>query len=202
MVTEVRWQPPTATEFLEVEDWRGVPGYADYEVSDMGRVRCLKDRKGGFKAPFILTTALSRPGRPMVTLRNESGQKSRRVDELVLEAFTGPRPASDWGPVPTNGDRRDVRADNLSWVEGIVKPVKARSVVKRRKAIKKAPIVKVPSQIRHGHWLGVGNVLVSILPTQVIELTVADSPDHHAIPLSDLEDVIRVLQAAKTIIEG
>jgi hypothetical protein len=198
---DARWDSPT-TDFLEVEDWRGIPDYADYEVSDMGRVRCLKDRKGGFKAPFILTATLSTPGRPMVTLRNESAQRARRVDELVLEAFTGPRPAEDWGPVPTNGDRRDVRADNLSWVEGIRKPVKPRSVGKRRKAIQKSPIAKVPSQIRHGHWLGIGNVLVSILPTQVIELTVSDSPDHHAIPLNDLDDVIRVLQAAKSIIEG
>jgi hypothetical protein len=190
------------TDFLEVENWRVVPDCPDYEVSDMGRVRCTKDRKGGHKAPFILTTALSAAGRPMVTVRNSAGQKTRRVDELVLEAFTGPRPAEDWGPVPTNGDRRDVRADNLSWVEAIRKPVKPRSVVKRRKTIKKAPIAKVPSQIRHGHWLGSGNVLVSIQPTRVIELTVADSPDHHVIPMDDLDDVLRVLQAAKTIIEG
>lgn len=195
---EVRWQPPT--EFLEIENWRPIAGFPDYEVSDMGRVRCIKDRPGGYKAPFFVKLGLPASGRPVATLRVGAGQKVCRVDELVLEAFTQTRPGPDWGAVPINGDRRDVRADNLSWVEGVRKPVKR--VAKRRKAIKQAPIAKVPNQIRHGHWLGIGNVLVSIQPTQVIELTVADSHDHHSIPLGDLDDVIRVLQAAKTIIEG
>lgn len=189
-------------EFMEVENWRPVVGYPDYEVSDMGRVRCLKDRPGGYKAPFFITAALTRPGRPVVTLRNKDGQKVRRVDELVLEAFSGPRPAPDWGAVPTNGDRRDVRSDNLSWVAGIVKPANRIGVRRAKKKSVQKPNVKLPKEIRHGHWLGTGNVTASIQPNGVIELTVADAQDYHSIPLGDLDDVIRILQAARSIIDG
>lgn len=186
-------------DLAEVEDWLPVTGFPDYEVSDMGRVRCLVDRKGGHKAPFILTATLSAAGRPTVTLRNAAGQKVRRVDELVLEAFTGPRPAPDWGPTALNGDRQDVRPNNLAWSEGLIKTRNT----KRRKATKtakKTPVAKLPKEIRHGHWLGIGNVTVSIQPNNLVELTVDDTQDHHSISVGDLDDVIRILQAARTII--
>lgn len=200
---KTRWQPPPSTEFMEVENWRPVVSHPDYEVSDMGRVRCLKDRRGGHKAPFFIKAALTNSGRPVVTLRNEDGQKAHRVDELVLEAFLGPRPGPDWGAVPTNGDRRDVRSDNLSWVAGIVKPANRIGVRRpKKKVVKKQPEVKLPKEIRHGHWLGTGNVTASIQPNGVIELTVADAQDYHSIPLGDLDDVIRILQAARSIIDG
>lgn len=187
----------------EIEAWRPVVDYPDYEISDMGRVRCIVDRKGFAKAPFFPAVNMTSTGRPVVTLRNESRQKLRRVDELVLEAFTGPRPAPDYGPVPTNGDRRDVRADNLSWVAGIARVPRTKKIrAKRIRAKRPAPATKISNEIKHGHWLGTGNVVVSIQPNSVVELTVADSQDHHNIPISDLNDVIRVLQAAKTIIDG
>lgn len=198
MSTEFIASPSLFNEVGTVENWKPVVSFPDYEVSDMGRVRCIKDRKGK-PAPFFLSMALSAAGRPMITLRNEHGQKARRVDEIVLEAFSGPRPHSDYGPVPTNGDRADVRADNLSWVKGVAR--KSRSTKKVRRTKKTVP-VKISQEIRHGHWLGTGNVIVSIQPNQMIELTVSDAPDHHSIPVSDLDDVIRVLQAARTIIDG
>lgn len=185
-------------ELFNVESWVTVADYPDYQVSDMGRVRCMKDRKGGHKAPFFPAASVSKSGRPTVTLRNAAGQKVRRVDELVLEAFVRPRPGPQWFPNQINGDRQDVRADNLAWHEGTA-PTRN---TKRRKATKKPSVVKVAKEIRHGHWLGFGNVMVSIQPNNVVELTVADATDHHSIPLNDLEDVIRVLQAAKTIIDG
>lgn len=197
---DTRWQPPGDTELLEVENWQPVPHYPDYEVSDMGRVRCLKDRPGGYKAPFIIKQGITNSGRPVATIRNASGQKVRRIDELVLEAFSGPRPAPDWGAVPTNGDRRDVRADNLTWVQGVARPA---GPGRKKKIIKKKyPIAKLPKEIRHGHWLGIGNVIVSVQPNKVVELTVADAPDHQTIPNGDLDDVIRALQAARSIIDG
>lgn len=199
MLTEFTASTTLFDEVGTVENWKPVVGYPDYEVSDMGRVRCIKDRKGGKAAPFFPAVALNPAGRPMVTLRNGSVQKARRVDEIVLEAFSGPRPHPDYGPVATNNDPADVREGNLTWVKGVAR--KTGYTKKVRRKAKPAP-AKISSEIRHGHWLGTGNVLISILPNNVIELTVADAPDHHSIPVGDLDDVIRILQAARTIIDG
>jgi hypothetical protein len=188
----------------DVEIWRSMmPEYPDYEVSDMGRIRCIKDRRGT-KAPFFPAVTM-RSQRPVVLLRrSDMRQETRRVDEIVLSTFVGPRPTPDAGAMPTNGDRSDVRADNLHWAAGAVLPAHQKRKPRRKKPVKQAQ-AKISNEIKHGHWLGVGNTCVSIQPNGSIELTVAEpleSVDHHCIPLKDLDDVIRVLQAAKTIIEG
>jgi hypothetical protein len=198
MFTEFTASTTLFDEVGTVEDWKPVASYPDYEVSDMGRVRCIKDRKGGKKAPFFPATKMSPSGRPMVTLRHSSGQKAHRVDELVLEAFSGPRPGTDYGPSSVSGDRSDVRADNLTWLKGLGR----KQPVKKVRRGKQVTPPKISTEIRHGHWLGTGNVIVSIQPNQTIELTVADAPEDHRIPVSDLDDVIRTLQAARTIIDG
>ena len=188
-------------EVASVEVWKSVSDYPDYEISDMGRIRCIKDRKG-HKAPFYPSNSL-RSLRPVITIRRaDMKQDVRRVDELVLATFNGPRPAPHWGAVPLNGDRMDVRADNLAWVEG---EGNAPKTLGKKKIRTKKPVAKKPAiskEIRHGHWLGIGNVVVSIQPNGVVELEVSGATNHHAIPATDLDDAIRVLQAAKTIIEG
>jgi hypothetical protein len=197
--------PGAVLNMPDVETWRTISNYPDYDVSDMGRVRCMKDRRGK-TAPFFPTVSM-RSQRPVVMLRNGDTTEILRIDELVLSAFVAPRPTPDAGAMPTNGDRGDVRADNLSWVAGAVLPAhqnRKGKTARRKKPVKKAP-AKLSSEIRHGHWLGIGNVCVSIQPNGSLELTVAEpmeSVDHHCIPLKDLDDVIRVFQAAKTIIEG
>lgn len=196
---------PQVSVMPDVEVWRSMDDYPDYEVSDMGRVRCIKNRRGT-TAPFFPKVSM-RSQRPVVLLRRKDmTQETRRIDELVLTMFVAPRPTPDSGAMPTNGDRSDVRADNLSWVAGVVLPAhqNRKAKARRKKPVKKAP-AKLSSEIRHGHWLGIGNVCVSIQPNGSLELTVAESlesVDHHCIPLKDLDDVIRVFQAAKTIIEG
>jgi hypothetical protein len=185
----------------EVEVWHSLApqGYPDYEVSDMGRVRCTVDRKG-HKAPFFPTIKTA-AGRPTVLLRTGYKQQTRRIDELVLAAFNSPRPADHWVPQPTNGDKMDVRADNLNWIPGERKVNR----IRRTNKTTKKNTIKMSKEIRHGHWLGMGNVLASVQPNGMVELTVSEdhqSIDHHTIPAKDLDDAIRVLQAAKTIIEA
>ena len=184
------------SEVESVESWVTLADYPDYEISDMGRVRCTRSTRGR-KAPFYPSLAL-RSQRPVVTLRRaDKKQETRRVDELVLEAFNDRRPASHWTAGPINGDLLDVRAENLIWREGTPKRQAAKKIRRPKKIV-----AKIPSEIRHGHWLGTGNVVVSIQPNGVVELEVSGSSNHHAIPAKDLDDAIRVLQAAKTIIEG
>ncbi len=107
---------------MTAEIWKPVAGYEGlYEVSDLGRVRSL-DRlvveKSGKRRPVkgrILRPGVSRSsGRRSVALRPRGPAPTRRVYELVLEAFVGPRPP---GMVAchNNGDAGDDRLANLRW---------------------------------------------------------------------------------------
>lgn len=98
------------------ENWRPVPGYSAYEVSDLGRVRSVsridaagKRRRGRMRS---LTTMHS--GHLSVTLRGEEGRRRFLVHHLVLMAFVGPRPvgmeACHWNDKPS-----DNRLVNLRW---------------------------------------------------------------------------------------
>lgn len=97
------------------EEWRVAPGFPDYEVSSLGRVRRVTE--GGPN---------TWPGRILVCRRDTHGyrfsQTGKRettkrfwVHLLVAEAFHGPRPE---GMVADhiNRDRGDNRAENLRWV--------------------------------------------------------------------------------------
>ena len=66
------------------EEWRPVPGFERYQVSDLGRVR----------GPCgIMRGCLHKKGYRKVTLcRAGLGSENRLVHELLLLAFRGPRP--------------------------------------------------------------------------------------------------------------
>ena len=103
------------------EVWRALPRRpGGYEVSNFGRVRRLEfaatRRSGGTQhyRAFALKPH-RRCGSPVVQLCVGSGRHcATRVAVLVAEAFLPPRPP---GAVLVfrNGDRRDVRPENLSW---------------------------------------------------------------------------------------
>jgi len=68
------------------ETWKPIIGYEGlYQVSDLGKVRSLK-----FGKERILKPGMS-AGYLAVGLCN-NGQKTRKVHQLVAEAFIGPRP--------------------------------------------------------------------------------------------------------------
>jgi hypothetical protein len=103
------------------ETWRPVPGYEGlYEVSDLGRVRSLDrvvTRSGGGTVTCRgVTLALStrRDGRRKVQLHRDGAGTTRLVAHLVLEAFTGPRPAG-LEACHNDDDPANDRASNLRW---------------------------------------------------------------------------------------
>jgi len=69
------------------ERWRSAPGYPDYDISDLGRVRSWKTGR----ARLMKTRPGTTDGYPRVTLQNSKGSKRvERVHLLVARAFLGP----------------------------------------------------------------------------------------------------------------
>ena len=92
----------------EVENWRAVAGFANYEVSDLGRVR--KIRKTG---ELILHQG-GKIGATRIILCVGGRKIMRQTHCLVLEAFVGPRPP---GMLCRHLDAnlKNNRLSNLAW---------------------------------------------------------------------------------------
>ncbi len=99
-----------------MESWAPIPGQEGrYEVSDLGSVRSFVWSKlRGETRPQTLKTIRLDSGYLVVGLVTSGRQRLRRVHQLVLEAFVGPRPA---GMITRhlNGDQTDNRLSNLAW---------------------------------------------------------------------------------------
>lgn len=86
-----------------IEDWAAHPEYVGYEVSCLGRVR----RNGRILRPF----SGGHQRRPTLEL---AGGTRRRVHQLVLETFIGPRPPGLLG-LHWDDDAQNNRLHNLRW---------------------------------------------------------------------------------------
>lgn len=85
------------------ERWAPVVGHPTYQISSYGRVRNPKGK------------LIGKPNHMRGYVRvNLPGQDVRLVHQLVLEAFTGPRPEGAQSR-HLNGIPSDNRASNLRW---------------------------------------------------------------------------------------
>lgn len=93
-----------------VEQWRPIPGFVGYEVSDQGRVRSYWRRRRGLVATSrLLKQSPNQRGYLRVGLRAGDGKtKIIFVHRLVLLAFVGPAPEG------TECRHRDGRPSNNS----------------------------------------------------------------------------------------
>ena len=100
------------------EVWRTIPGFsADYEVSNMGRVRSYRAHGGKRRkdVPHLLATRLSPKGYLRVGLQVCSGkQEVFTVHSLVAAAFLGPRPEGQQ-VAHGDGDPSNARLENLRY---------------------------------------------------------------------------------------
>jgi len=107
------------------EIWKDIKGYEDYyQVSNLGRVRSLPrettDKNGrihkrkGRVLSYKINGIKSSPVLA-VTLSKDCKRKTRGVGRLVLETFMGENPNGAPLVVYSNGDKKDLRLDNLQW---------------------------------------------------------------------------------------
>lgn len=92
------------------EIWKPIPGYPDYEVSDLGRVRSFKKSKVA-----LLKMQVDKDGYSRITLCADSKQSLRLVHQLVLLAFVGPCPDGREVCHGPDSDKANNRLDNLRY---------------------------------------------------------------------------------------
>jgi len=97
---------PAPVSKMPGENWRPVPRYPDYEVSDLGRVR-----HGGRMLKAVHT---SKGRYASVGLYRNGKPKKKTVHSLVMEAFVGPRPPG-MHICHGNGNALDNRLSNLRY---------------------------------------------------------------------------------------
>lgn len=102
-------------------EWRMIPDFPDYEVSNDGRVRRVTPPSDGRKPPRPLPSELAQIidpwGYPTVRMRRPGSRAvyTRTVHRLVLRAFVGEPPEGRNHGAHWNGDKTDNRLKNLRW---------------------------------------------------------------------------------------
>lgn len=89
------------------EIWKEIEEYPLYEISNYGRIRNIKTGR-------ILHTYTDYKGYQIVTLSKDGTQKTVRVHKLVATAFCE-KYYDDLDVTFIDGDRSNLRADNLDW---------------------------------------------------------------------------------------
>lgn len=95
------------------EEWRRIPTAPDWSVSSLGRVRRETPAPRTWSGR-ILKQKREKQGYLVVHVRANGVPGTRRVHQLVAEAFLGPRPEG-YETCHYNGDRSDNRVENLRY---------------------------------------------------------------------------------------
>ena len=101
------------------EEWRVIPGYEEFQISNMARVRRMQAPKTSTTAarwgpyPRYLQPSLN-GNRHHLTLSSENGKWQGDLSTMVAIAFLPPRPEG-YQISHINGDALDSRASNLEW---------------------------------------------------------------------------------------
>lgn len=99
-----------------MEEWRAIPGFPDYSVSSLGRVRRETGARGLARAGMILKSHISKHnGYAFVGLWNGKRQVTRTVHPLVCRAFHGPPPTPRHETAHGDNCRSNNEAGNLRW---------------------------------------------------------------------------------------
>lgn len=100
-------------ENLEGEIWLSIEGYENYQVSNLGRVKSLRNRYGTYREK-ILKQGKMKNGYLCVKLCKEGKMKICYVHRLVANAFI-PNPNGYRCVNHKDEDKTNNRVDNLEW---------------------------------------------------------------------------------------
>ena len=100
---------------VEMEVWKVVSGFPNYEVSDGGLVRRAVGQ-GGEASGAVLKPRAGKKGHMYVNLFADGKSNSRYVHRIVLEAFVGPNPLDKPCCGHRDGNPSNNNLSNLRWV--------------------------------------------------------------------------------------
>lgn len=103
------------TDTTPAEEWRPIPGYPDYEASNLGRIRSMKTGPGTRGRGHILAANPSKDGYLRVNMRVAGKGRVVRVHRLVLLAFKGEPAEPNLHGCHCDGDRTNNQLWNLRW---------------------------------------------------------------------------------------
>lgn len=98
--------------------WKNVVGFEGfYEISSEGQVRSTPriDKSGVPRGGHLMKQQISKQGYLVVYLRRDGTSKLRKVAQLVLEAFVGPRPTDGHQACHGDGNKFNNALSNLRW---------------------------------------------------------------------------------------
>jgi hypothetical protein len=101
-----------------MEKWRNIPGYPNYEASDLGRIRSIErvNQFGHKLESKILSYHLSPKGYLCVSVGDRlTIGRTKRLHRLVALAFL-PNPEKLSQVNHKNGNKSDNRIENLEWI--------------------------------------------------------------------------------------
>jgi len=99
----------------DVEEWRQVPGYPDYEVSDWGRVRSWKRSAKNIPPPRVLTPKrLNSYGHRFFETWEAGRRQKHSIHRMVLTLFCR-EPVGNELALHINGIPDDNHVSNLYW---------------------------------------------------------------------------------------
>lgn len=101
---------PLTLDDLEGEEWKPIPDYDGYQVSNFGRVKSFKQSR-----VKILKPVINRQGYLLASLSNITNHKSFRVHRLVAQLFV-PNPTNKSEVNHRDGNKFNNFVDNLEWV--------------------------------------------------------------------------------------
>jgi len=152
------------------ENWKPIPGYEGYEVSDLGRVRTYKvfvPRVVGKEAywaigdtPKLMTIRDATNQYQVVSICNKGKKELRTVHRLVLRAFVGPCPPG-MECCHLNDDRRDNRLCNLKWD---TKSANQKQITSRTGSKNKKALLTEDKVLQIWQWYALGELPAHIAP--------------------------------------
>ncbi len=99
-----------------MREWRPIPGWPGYRVSNDGCVETCKTNGGLLSENWKpKKSSVDEDGYLRLKLTHKSRTVFTGVHDLVLIAFGPPRPPGDSMCCHANGQRQDNRIDNLRW---------------------------------------------------------------------------------------
>jgi hypothetical protein len=99
---------------MDTENWKQLPGFEAYEVSDQGSVRRISPSKGT-RSMRQLKPCIDRGGRMVFNARKNGKAKQWKVHRAVMQAFCGDCPEG-MEVAHLDGDQTNNRLSNLAYV--------------------------------------------------------------------------------------